>query len=241
MLAAFDLTDNKLRVWGVRTWQEIFSASAKPSPTVQTRFSADGKRVKLIYREVPRQAGGGAPLELGPRNPQAGIRFEWALDTKSPVEKPTDDAPDEPLQFFPGNGTSARYAYTPPGVVTDRRRQVGIGSDGAVRLTDSATGHELLTLTDRRGDLHAVGFSPDGRRILAAGPGGVEIFDATPRTPVVITLPVAPAPRLSPKQPRAVFPPPKPKPAEERKMGPLPKTFGVTDGPEIAPPPRPKP
>src|SRR5262249_51844939 len=62
------------------------------------------------------------------------------------------------------------------------------GSDGnaatAVRLYDTATGQELVTLGDRQGTITTAAFSPDGGRVLTASEqGGHEIgfrlWDAT--------------------------------------------------------------
>ncbi len=48
-----------------------------------------------------------------------------------------------------------------------------------VKVWDAATGQELLTLPGL-GWPELVAFTPDGRRLVAAGMGGTRVFDAAP-------------------------------------------------------------
>jgi WD40 repeat protein len=186
-IGAIDAVDNALRVWDVDTGAETFFIPVPQNRGVAVRFSTDGRRVKFI--PVPVRQGGAD-------TPPATQKREWELATKQPRD-PTDDDPadTERVVFTPAAGTVELPldASSPDG-----KRRVVVGTDSGVRLVGEGISQELLTLTERRGDVSAVAFSADGRRVLVVGPGGAEIFDASPRTPVVRWLDTAPPPRAKP-------------------------------------------
>ena len=62
----------------------------------------------------------------------------------------------------------------------DAKRLASASLDGTVKVWDTATGQELLTLRSDTGGFHSVAFTPDGGRIAAAGHDGtIRIWDAT--------------------------------------------------------------
>src|SRR5262249_28832469 len=68
-------------------------------------------------------------------------------------------------------------AFSPDG----KRLVSGGGSDESVKLWDAQTGEEIMTLTRGSADLvRSVGFSADGRRIVASSHDDVRVWDATP-------------------------------------------------------------
>src|SRR5262249_39230315 len=67
----------------------------------------------------------------------------------------------------------------------DGRYLACVGGDRAVRLWDLTEGREVRAFTAAdphpggRGDPYAVAFSPDGRRLAAAGEGAIKFWDVT--------------------------------------------------------------
>ena len=64
----------------------------------------------------------------------------------------------------------------------DGRRLASAAQDGTVKLWETATGREILTLVHGRDELlTGVSFSPDGRQIVSTSKSGtVKVWDAMP-------------------------------------------------------------
>jgi WD40 repeat protein len=64
----------------------------------------------------------------------------------------------------------------------DGRRLASAAHDGTVKLWETATGREVLSLLHGRGDqVTGVSFSPDGRQLVSTGmSGAIKVWDATP-------------------------------------------------------------
>jgi WD40 repeat protein len=66
----------------------------------------------------------------------------------------------------------------------DGKRLASTGDDQTVRVWDTATGQELLTLKGHKDRVWRVAFSPDGNRLASASKDQtVKLWDATPRSP----------------------------------------------------------
>ena len=83
----------------------------------------------------------------------------------------------------------------------DGRRLATAGEDRKVKIWDTASGHEVLTLSGHTDMIYSVAFSPDGRHLASAGAGTVEgpemirIWDAPEeKKPAGVVNPALPSP-----------------------------------------------
>lgn len=68
------------------------------------------------------------------------------------------------------------------------RRIASGSSDHTVKVWDTATGEQTLTLKGHEGPVHSVAFSPDDTQILSGSQDGtVRIWDGAPRTLTTVT------------------------------------------------------
>jgi WD40 repeat protein len=75
----------------------------------------------------------------------------------------------------------------------DGRRLVSASADNTVKVWDTATGQELLTLRGQGGLVWSVAISPDGQRIASANQDGiVRIWEAAPEGPSLVEGPSSP-------------------------------------------------
>jgi WD40 repeat protein/tRNA A-37 threonylcarbamoyl transferase component Bud32 len=166
----------------------------RTGPTVQVRFSPDGRRL-VGFRRGPPEVGGG---------PKTGEVLVWEAESGKPVHAhPWPDGYAWPAVFSPdgrlfavagvttvevfdaATGTPrcsmppepqlGRIAFSPDGMrmVMVRRsgvgRNTGLAGPDAVTVWDTATGHPVYHLKGHPSPIRDVAFSPDGRRIATAG------------------------------------------------------------------------
>jgi WD40 repeat protein len=163
----------KVRVWDTDAWGVTEYTPPAGENVSAVAWSPDGTRMAI--------AVGGEVVLWTPATGEVGKRFEpantplvveFAPDGKSIAVAGRgralelfDAATAERLVTFVGNPSVANgLAFHPTG-----RRLASVGVNGLVRVWDTETGKEVLTLTGG-GDLFGVGWSPSGDHLFAAGP-----------------------------------------------------------------------
>ena len=142
--------DKTAKVWDAATGRELLTLKGLSHWVLSAAFSPDGKRIVTGGGEFGSQ---GVPVQT-----EAKV---W------------DAATGRQLFAISGHQSPVwSVAFSPDG-----KRIVSGSRDGMVRVSDAATGQEVLTLKCDS-ELASVAFSPDGKRIVSGG-GPVKVWDAT--------------------------------------------------------------
>ncbi len=164
--------------------------SAGPFQILRAAFSADGKRlvlggnardlslvtsasgeVRIYDTEDWREL---AAVPLGKQSITA-----FALSPDGQLAATASALPSLPPGVGPprmGGGPPAVEGTPPVGGPPQRRRMMQLPRE--LTLWDLRDGHDVLTITTSSGDISAIAFSPDGRRLATVGEAGVlELFD----------------------------------------------------------------
>jgi WD40 repeat protein len=196
-------TDHTVKVWDVATGQNLLILTGHEREILNVRFSADGRRLvsgdwdRLVkVWDLPATApGGSAPegRELLPRYTKADLSVAMSATELSPdgqllaVGGPMSDGMVRVYDVTSGQLLYERDGHvrvTSVAFSPDGRRLASAGQDKTVKLWDTTTGHEILTL---RGHTDLVGrilFSPDGQYLASASSDGtVWVRDANPFDP----------------------------------------------------------
>jgi WD40 repeat protein len=163
--------DHTVKVWDVKTRQVLVTLNGRTGPFNSVTFSPDGRTL----------ATGGMDHSVA----------LWGLTPRRASETiPGQRGYFGNLAFSPNGETLAFIGASGP--------QSNIKSE--VKLWDAATRRGRALLKERAG-IYGLAFSPDGRRLAAnidrPGPGGVKLWDLSPRPVVAAVLRVhQPASRL---------------------------------------------
>ncbi len=184
--------DATVRVWDTATGRPLYTLPGVSDLIVGLGFSPDGRRLALAGADFdllkPSQlrvwdVATGRPLGvLGESFDYATMAFhsgEPRLARSVGAEIFVLDVMTggELLRLRGHTEAITSMAYSPDG-----RRLASVAHDGTVKLWDSATGREILTLLHGRSELMTgVSFSPDGRQIVTTSESGtIKVWDATP-------------------------------------------------------------
>ncbi|HKB02023.1 MAG TPA: WD40 repeat domain-containing protein, partial [Gemmataceae bacterium] len=175
-LAAADVVGT-LQVWDTATGEVICTHRAQPGNL--TAQIVDSLRRVPSTRAQPRSASSVVFSSDGQRLAWTGEDLTvsiWDLKTLPDPPPPLLDTEVEPILCVGHTGLVTGLAFSPDG-----KRLASSGEDGVVKLWETGTGQEALTLPGHSGVLRGVAFSPDGRLLAAAGDdGAITIWDGTP-------------------------------------------------------------
>jgi WD40 repeat protein/serine/threonine protein kinase len=185
--------DYALKVWDLATGEALHTLRGHTEPVLNLTFSPDGRRLVSAGRDrlvMVWDLAGSRQGELAPRWTLPGFSTStWAM-TLSPdgsrlaIGGPKADGnvrvydmkTGKLLHTLMGDIRVISMAFSPDG-----RRLASAGSDCTVRLWDTTTGHEVLSLRGHDAMVGRVLFSPDGQRLASASADGtVRVWDASP-------------------------------------------------------------
>jgi WD40 repeat protein len=161
--------DNTLKLWDAQTGRELVSLPVQVTGVTSiVAFSPDGKRLASSNNPHPYYS---AP-ELGSQLGQIKV---WDAET------------GQELLTMKGHTIRVKMlAFSPDGKRLASNSGPGAWHTLELKLWDAETGAELLTFEKQnlseKQNLGGRGFafSPDGQRLVTAGPDGLKIVDATP-------------------------------------------------------------
>jgi WD40 repeat protein len=182
--------DGTVKVWDLRTGQELLSLGEADGRVLSVAFSSDGKRLAsggddgtvrvwdaATGQKVLSVAGHGGAIDSlafsGDGQHLAGLDSAgvWVWDLRTGRET-------RPLDGHALAVNSVAYSG-------DGTRLAAAGRDRTVRVWDPRTGKEVLALSSHRETVYAVAFSRDGTRLASAGADEtVRVWDAATGRPV---------------------------------------------------------
>jgi WD40 repeat protein len=185
-------TRRELTVRDATTWEPVFTRKDPPVYGNHAVFSNGSKSIllgqenRVVLIEVPsgRELKTYGPLPSRPLSMALSPDGRWAAAAVSELGVGDltvhiwDAASGAQVQVIP---QTAEETVTTLSFSPDGRRLTSAGFNAKVKIWDTESGLELLTLAGHTSWIWATSFSPDGRRIISCGRvRTVRIWDATP-------------------------------------------------------------
>jgi WD40 repeat protein len=192
---------SEVKVWDVRSGEELFELKGHGRYVNAVTFSPDGKQLATLSRDktvkVWNAQTGQNILTLnappfmwgsvvfspdGKRLAASCIQSEGSGSRSGEIKVWDAETGGELFSLKASPTQVSGLVFSPDG----KRLVAGTGgmsprSSGELKVWDALTGHELITLDGSSGPSNDVAFSPDGNRLAARGlDGTLKIFDATP-------------------------------------------------------------
>ena len=181
--------DKTIRVWQADTGEEKLKLEGHIGSVHGVAFSPDGQRIVsggkdgsvMIWdsdtgREIRTMKGHGLPVTTVALSPDGKKVVSGSVDTTVKVWEVSTGRLTHTLRGHGSPVTSVTFNL-------DGRRIASGSLDQSVKLWDAETGQEVLGLKGdegRTGGVTRVGFSPNGKRIVAAANLTVWVWDARP-------------------------------------------------------------
>jgi WD40 repeat protein/serine/threonine protein kinase len=184
---------NIVKVWDLTTGAEVIALPGHTEPILNVTFSPDGRRLISAGRDRVVNVWNLGDAERGELSPRFTLpdfsTSPWCIalspdGSRLAVGGPRADGnvrvydmtTGKLLHKLMGDFRIICVAFSPDG-----RRLASAGGDRIVRLWDTTTGQEVLSLRDHDGAIGRVLFSPDGQRLASASEDGwVRVWDASP-------------------------------------------------------------
>jgi WD40 repeat protein len=190
----------KVKIWKADAAQRVFTRTGHLGGFRSVAFSADGRRLASAYRETVkvweptsgreilslvghsrevtsiafspegRRLASGANAPLGTQNGFGEVKI-WDLD--SGLETLSLKEPYSLIYYLAFSPDGKRVAGAVDAVSVHRQAD----SPGKIKVWDSGTGREILTITGRSSAYTSVAFSPDGKRLVT----GIMAYDSQRR------------------------------------------------------------
>jgi WD40 repeat protein len=188
--------DNTVMIWDVTTGDEVYKLPGHKDLIINVTFAPNGRRLISASRsrevkvwDLPRGEPGAGARVLSPwRNLEDLSNSVWAMalspdGSRLAIGGPSADGnvrlydlTNGSLLTLRGDSRIISVMFSPDG-----RRLAAAGHERIVRLWDTTTGEELLSLHGHDNIVGRVLFSPDGQRLVSASADGqVQIWDGSP-------------------------------------------------------------
>jgi WD40 repeat protein len=153
---------NELKVWDAQTGRELLAHQVASGPVHRVAFSPDGKR-------------------LATHSKDSTVKV-WNAQTGQEILTLKANTPPSSIGSVAFSPDGKRLASS---CLASTSYAVSAGGIGEVKVWDSETGEELLSLKGHTASVNSVVYSPDGKRLASASgnptgrqSGEIKVFDA---------------------------------------------------------------
>lgn len=170
--------DNSARIWNAMTGEllHVLQAPAWSRNPSATGFGAADPVVQAVLAASHQIFGGSEMVAVSPDGKMVATAGQY--DAEAAIRL-WDVESGRLVRALRGPRIALGSQYHDIAFSPDGSRLAGAGGDKAVRVWHTATGDQILALTDHTGDVQSVRFSADGRRLVSGSmDGSARIWDS---------------------------------------------------------------